>query len=83
MAVSLICHRYLLHRLSNLHLSLNLAQFCFASISEIKKKLVSNPTTFGKFVIQYKALQMTIASTYATGAILLERCGGFLQRLVA
>ena len=55
--------------------------FCFNQRD--KKKLVSNPTTFGKFVIQYKALQMTIASTYATGAILLERCGGFLQRLVA
>ena len=33
-------------------------------------------------MIQYKALQMTIASTYATGAMLLERCDGFLQRLV-
>ena len=71
MVVSLICHRYLLHRLSNLHLSLNLAQFCFASISEIKKSwfqilrhLVNSSFN--------KALQMTIASTYATGAMLLS-----------
>ena len=47
--------------------------FCFNQRD--KKSLVSNPTTFSKFVIQYKinkALQMTIASTYATGAMLLS-----------